>query len=57
MKVRRAAATKGMNDINGCRASAGVASAAVHEPMLAARSDVVTHIPPNTDEQEQQAVT
>jgi hypothetical protein len=44
-----------MNDINGCRSSTGLASEAVHESMLAALSDVVTHIPPNNDEQEQPA--
>jgi hypothetical protein len=35
LKVRRAAATKGMNEINGRRPSAWVASEAIHELMLA----------------------
>jgi hypothetical protein len=46
VKMRRTATTKGMNDIPGYR-PAGVMSEAVHDPMLATPSEMVTHIPPS----------
>jgi hypothetical protein len=48
VKMRRATTTKGMNDIPGHRPGAGVTSEAVHDPMLAIPSEMVTHIPPST---------
>jgi hypothetical protein len=50
VKMRRTATTKGMNDIPSYR-PVGAMSEAVHDPMLATLSEMVTHIPPlHTDE-------
>jgi hypothetical protein len=45
VKMRRTATTKGMNDIPSYR-PVGAMSEAVHDPMLATPSEMVTHIPP-----------
>jgi hypothetical protein len=46
VKMRRATTTKGMNDIPGHRPGAGLTSEAVHDPMLAIPSEMVTHTSP-----------
>ena len=46
VKMRRATTTKGMNNIPGYRPGAGVTYEAVHDPMLATPSEMVTHTPP-----------